>query len=90
VLDIKWLRFSRAEVSEYVRKCFSASTSDFEALVRARFVLLASSFRPPSAAEWIRKVETSSLYQDKDGKLTKALTDTRAMPSQWRRQRLYR
>jgi hypothetical protein len=125
VLGIDRLRFSRAEVSEYVRKCFNASTSDFnapprteqhggrsktlqdlcdrlewltgghaglcvaavQALNRARFALLASSLPSPSAEDLIRKVETGSLYQDGDGKLTKALTATCAVPSLWRRQR---
>lgn len=125
VLGIDRLSFSRAEVSEYVRKRFNPSANDFnapprteqrggrpktlqdlcdrlewltgghaglcmtavQALNRARFAFLASSLPSPSTAELIHKVETGSLYQDGDGKLTKALTATRAVPSLWRRQR---
>jgi hypothetical protein len=57
------------------------------ALNLARFTLLANSLPSPSVAKWIHRIETNSLYQDGDGKLMNALTDTSAVPSLWRRQR---
>ncbi|KAL7684806.1 hypothetical protein Plhal304r1_c034g0107621 [Plasmopara halstedii] len=108
VLGIDQLKFSHAEVSEYVQKwfkgitCFEGSSSsamkDFCANleeVTGRHVGLCattifelnrvhasrnrSASRQPLPAEWIRMLQSGSLYEANDKALFKALTSTRAV-----------